>query len=372
MNASGEEREAIEFPIFFHLAPEYRRCGIILVFGYALLAAACIGSQLTDFGSGWDWVLRVILLFSPMLLGALFCYRLKLRIDERGLWRRRFIIWDLWSWESFSGGLIKHGTRLNSFIFPSKFWMNRNLSLEHLSAGDRKQLLGIIKSVWVLPELTSLPDRLSIRWGIRSWARLQNDGIKIGKGKRDVGRFYPWSDLPLVRITRLEHTRRDFKELEVTFPDTVRPMLLRFHDGRPLWEGAEAEIIAAFLERVVPSCKLLITATNDLPQTQAEADWRTNGLDSFDRETRSAYWFAGAFLLLLAIMILYIVVPGLIRLNPMQMNNALWLALCFCVGGMLICFIGAVIVCWFVLSVRNKASRDMHAPLDEWHDRIPR
>jgi hypothetical protein len=372
MNASGEERQAIEFPIFFRLAPEYRRCGIILVFGYALLAAACIGSQLTGFGSGWDRVLRVILLFSPMLLGALFCYRLKLRIDDRGIWRRRFINWDLWSWESFSGGLIKHGTRLNSFVFPTKFWVNRYLSLEYLSAGDRKNLLGIIKHFWVLPELPTLPDKLRIRWGFRSWACLELDGIKIGKGKRDVGCFYPWSALPFVRITRLEHTRPDFKEVEVTFPDTVRPMLLRFQDGRPLWEGAEAEIIAAFLERVVPSCKLLITATNDRPQTQAEVEWRTNVLDRFDQETRRAYWFAGAFLLLLAIMILYIVVPGLIRLIPMQLNNALWLALCFCMGAMFFLFIATVIVCWFVLSVRNKASKDMHAPLDEWHDRIPR
>src|SRR5262249_30865309 len=158
---------------------EYRRCGIYLFVGYLLIAGTVIGLEQLGLKHGWDQLIIFLAIFAiPMLGGALFLCRQLLRVDNRGIWRRRFFRWDLWPWEAFTAGQIHQGTYKDSFVFLSKPWWNRYLFLEFLQEEDREHLAHRIRSVWTPPPLPVLSTELTIRWGLRRWAHLSEKGIE--------------------------------------------------------------------------------------------------------------------------------------------------------------------------------------------------
>ncbi|HZU37231.1 MAG TPA: hypothetical protein VFA18_15015, partial [Gemmataceae bacterium] len=299
MSNLSKEKQAPTGPLFFRFAPEYRRCGMYLFVGYLLFAGILIGLEQVGLTQrGWGPIILVLAILAlPMLGGALCLYRQRLRVDERGVWRRRFFRWDLWPWEAFAAGQVRQGTYKDRFILPSKPWWNRSLCLEFLSDHEREHLVNRIRDVWMPPPLPVLPAELTIRWGLRRWACLSDTGIKVGRGKRAPGCFFPWTTVLRVRLTRLEHGRRDFRAVEILLPGVARPILLRLHEGRPLWTGADAETLGAFLERTVPPDHLLLTAMAGPPRTLAEADWRLLDVNRMEREAKQMAWIPRLWLL---------------------------------------------------------------------------
>jgi hypothetical protein len=94
MNTMGGEGRTDERPVFFGHAPEYRRCGIYFLVGYLLIVATAAGLQLIGVGRGWSAICGLALIAAvPMLGFARFFLRKWLRVDERGLWHRRFLYW---------------------------------------------------------------------------------------------------------------------------------------------------------------------------------------------------------------------------------------------------------------------------------------
>jgi hypothetical protein len=141
MSTLSKEKLARTEPLFFRMAPEFRRCGIYLCVGYLLLAGTIIVLTRLELGAGWDHcAVTAAILGVPMLGGALLIFCQLLRVDDRGIWRRRLFFWDLWPWEAFTAGKVRQDFRKDSFVFPSNPWWNRNLTLELLQADDRAYL----------------------------------------------------------------------------------------------------------------------------------------------------------------------------------------------------------------------------------------
>src|SRR5687768_14057420 len=117
----------------FRIAAQYRRCGWYVLFGLILLIGVAIWVRVVlgrPFQAGNDVIPIVFLV--PIIGGSLALlvgvYRWRLRIDERGISRRRFRTWDLWSWDEFeSGGIRRKG---KSFVSIARPVWNDTLTFE--------------------------------------------------------------------------------------------------------------------------------------------------------------------------------------------------------------------------------------------------
>lgn len=365
MSTLSEEKPVRSGPLLFRLAPEFRRCGVYLFVGYLLLAGTVISLEQLGLVPGWDrGIIFLAFLAVPMLGAALLIYRQLLRVDDRGIWRRRFLRWDLWPWGAFSAGQVHQGTGKDSFVFPSKPWWTRCLFLEFLQDKDREYLANRIRCVWTPPPLPVLPAELTIRWGLRRWARLTEKGIRVGKGKRDGGCFFPWDTVLRVRITRLEHARRDFRAAEIILPGIDQPILLANHKARPLWTGADSETLGVFLERAIPPDRLLLTAMIEPPRTIAEAEWRFLDVSSIDRDTTQLAWIMGSTLLLAIVLLLLFELMRVHEANQRPWDFARIL-------GMVVRWLSVgfvAILTWHVLLGRTKQANAMRADLAAWRE----
>jgi hypothetical protein len=327
-----------------------------------LIVGTAAGMEQLLLGRGWIWVCALAIGAAVFMLGtARYFLRMCLRVDERGVWQRRIFYWDLWTWEGFASGQIRHGASLNSFIDPSKACWNQHLGLL-LDEKDRKYVTALINRVWIPPARPVPPEVLTIRWGLFRWAHLSKEGIQIGRGKHDRGRPYPWSSGVRVRMTRLDHSRRDCSEVELALPGSARPIVFRMHEDLRLWRRASPEQLAGFLESSVPGEHLLITAAEGPPETRAEMEWRLGDLNRMDREMRKTDWIQWvAWLGLVATVLL----PGMVRQsgpNPRPWDLAAGLTL-----GMQFLLLGSWLA--MVQFIRRETNNRIHAKqaqLSEW------
>jgi hypothetical protein len=367
MSTLSQANQTQTGPVFFRLAPEFRRCGVYLFVGCLLLVGTVIGLEQLGLGRGWGEAIPLTAFAVPMLGVVLLTQRQLLRVDDRGVWRRRFFRWDLWSWEAFSAGQVHQGTGKDSFILPSKPWRNRYLHLEFLQEHDREHLADRIRCVWTPPPLRPPPEELTIRWGFRRWARLSQEGIEVGQGKRNGG-FFPWAAVSRVRITRLGHGRQDFRAAEAILPEVPRPIRLVMHRGRPLWTGADSETLGAFLEQAVPPARLLLTAMIGPPRSVAEADWRILDVNRMEREAKQVMWIYWPGLLAAVVLLLLVVIVRVLQPNPPPWDFARIFgvaSMCLLVGCV------ATLGCYTSLSVKRHINA-MRGELAAWREGLQR
>src|SRR5690242_19985078 len=96
-------------PTEFRALPEYRRCSLWAVRGMSALSAIA-------------WVMRAYATTPPLyerkviacaaltcacIMMAILVHSYRLRLDERGLWRRWLFRWELWPWEVFASGQVR-------------------------------------------------------------------------------------------------------------------------------------------------------------------------------------------------------------------------------------------------------------------------
>ncbi len=364
-------------PLYFRFAAKYRRCGVYLVVGYLLLVATNILLQHLDLARHSYQALEMALIFAgPMLGFALLVFRQLLRVDERGVWRRRFLRWDLWPWEAFAGGEVRQGESQSCWVYPSKPWWNRVLALEFLEEKDREYLVGQIHRRWRPPPRPALPEELVVLWWLRRWARLTWAGIYTGKGRRDAGTFHPWSAMLQVRIIRLDHARRDCLGVECTLRQGTGPVALPHgladlalpHEGwRRLWHGADPELVAAFFERAVPADRLLVFAKKGTPRTLAEVDWRLGDLARIRRHCRIIIGLCGTIahgLIPVWLVVFVILRLGAAKPWPWDLSRGL--------GTAAVCILASLYLAifWYVGIAVRKALRSRYAELTSWRTQL--
>lgn len=255
--------------VFFRPAPEWRRVAIYCVLGAWLVIGVWITLRHLGLGRGAaDNTIPLIVTGLAAFMPAVLVWQSAIRIDAEGIWRRRLIRWDLWPWEAFMDGKIQDKTSIDSFRYPEKPLYWRHLHLEFLIDQDRRLIHEAIAKVRNRPKI-ELPEELTISYQFRRHARLTREGIQLWRGKREPGPVIPWVEISPIELIRIDHDRRDFWKLEFPRPagGTIR---LMFIHGSPSWSGADAEVIAAFLSRHVPSDRLHVNAACGAPLDMAE------------------------------------------------------------------------------------------------------
>jgi hypothetical protein len=270
----------------------------------------------------------IFVLFPGFLLFPLAVLSFSLpafRVDERGVWQRWYWRWDLWPWEAFAGGLIRHTSACYGWEYPDKPWYSRTMDFSILNDADRDCLLERVLQVWKPPPV-EVPEEIKLRsHGLPNmYLRVSPRGVVFAEEKGDPPRLYrwseilrapmkldrylefsprgivfsrvtdgeprryAWSDVVQVRVRRFAHWRQDCSGLELEFPAGEPTAFLGKCPGRSRcnWTGADARVVLAYLRRYVGEERVQFTASTGPPRTPDEADRRVRDLDRSDREYR--------------------------------------------------------------------------------------
>jgi hypothetical protein len=269
----------------FALDPQYRRSGAYVAVG--AVAAIILAAALNRVVLGRPWEHTAVAAI-PMLAGVAFgcgIFWWRLRVDTAGIWRRRFVRWELWAWEDFASGQLRFGYSDRSFIDPRRPRWRRTLTLANLTELDREQLWHWIELVWRPTIELALPSVISITYGFLQRAVFDQSGVRMGR--RNVTQ-YPWNDVVSLEIEKLRHDRDDFRRLVLTLPDRAIRLYIARQHGMTIesWRGATASVVAQFLTAHVAREKHAISAILDEARNVAEADRR---IESTSKHLREIY-----------------------------------------------------------------------------------
>jgi hypothetical protein len=347
----------------FRLAPEYRRCGAYLVLFCLLLAGLEVGLKLAGL-TPLSWAQLVgnpLTVMAVALLGiAVLTWRYALRVDDQGVWRRRLFGWDLWPWEAFATGAVRTGTSKDSWVYPARPWHSRYLILEFLAEADRNALAERVRQVW-RPAALPLPEEVEVRYGMGNRLVLSRRGIVFRRRGSDQDRFYRWYEVVQLRVTRVDHARRDFRTLELQLPRVEGPVRLQFQKFGRSWEGPDAEVVLAYLRQYVPADRVQVTALTGPPQDRNEADRRLAELDRADRQLRKDRWVVLALLLAYCSLQTTRILTSA-RRGPLSWDWFEWLAL----GLLFLIFALLGLALWMARAERRRRLRALRSELTGW------
>lgn len=288
-------------PLYFRLAPEYRRCGIYGLVGFLVVLGTAILLIWIDHGFQRNRVrdllgmLPLFMFLAPYLIWSVILLRWRLRVDDRGIARQRFWRWDAWPWEVFADGQVYSGSSSLSFEYPEKPWCHRILLL-HVLAKDDAMLLGdLIKKIWKPPPVPAV-EEITIDYFAhgKKRVRFHRQGIDVRVNAREY--FYPWSAVQKLRITRVDHNCRDFRRLEMLLPEQSMRLRDFRHDLRCRTKTEAREIIAALLLNHVPPDRAVIIACRGPPRSLEECSERLTKLNRQIREHSCVRWFCWCML----------------------------------------------------------------------------
>lgn len=258
--------------------PSLRLCVVCLA-GWLLLSGVAIGMEVAfaRFSFKDTALILLVLAFFTLPLAAVSAWPYAFRVDESGIWQRRYWRWDLWPWEAFAGGLIRHTPWYYRWQYPDKPRHSRSMNFAILADADRDWLLELALQVWKPPQV-ELPEEIKIRlYGIpNKLLELSPRGIVFSRDTGEEIRQYRWSDVVQVRVRRLAHWRLDFNGLELEFPAGEPTEVLGKCPGRAQrnWSGPDAEVVLAYLQRYVGEERVQFTAIMGQLQTPDEAERR--------------------------------------------------------------------------------------------------
>jgi hypothetical protein len=347
----------------FRLAPEYRRCGIYLVLFCLLLAGLEVGLKLAGL-TPLTWaqlVANPLTVMAVALLGlAVLTWRYAVRVDGQGVWRRRLFAWDLWPWEAFATGAIRTGAAKDSWAAPARPWHSRYLFLEFLAEADRTELAERIRLVW-RPAAPPLPEEIEVRYGMGNRLVLSRHGIALRRRGSDQDRFYRWYEVLQLRVTRVDHTRRDFRTLELELPREAEPVRLRPQQFGRSGQGPNAEAVLPYLQQYVPANRVQITALSGPPQDHDEAGRRLADLDRAERRLRKDGRIALAALLAYCLLQTTRLLTSA-RRGPLAWDWFEWLL----VGVLFLLFALLGVALWMGRAERRRRLRALRSELTGW------
>src|SRR5579872_4077963 len=143
----------------FRLSAELRRCGLYWCVGSVLITAtaACLAlfgpaRQQPAPNGGPSPVMGSIVAGVVTIGSALVLYvgnsRFRIRIDGRGISRRRLWRWELWPWAAFRDGQVEPGDTNDSFRSVIPGAPPRVLSIGSLDEESRRFIRAIVRENW--------------------------------------------------------------------------------------------------------------------------------------------------------------------------------------------------------------------------------
>lgn len=298
----SEEPETIDIqPVEFKLGPEYRRvayyaAGTLLLLPIVVAALPHLigipGDELPDVTT------RIIFpAVTGSLIAALLClwvHHWRLRVDEEGIHRRRFVRWQSWPWSDFAEGhVLREGDRV-TFTFPDSAIGNGVLTLALLKDDDTKRIMELIDGVWQAPSMPDVPDELRLSVGSNPLRRREIVLTPNGLESDWTGRMRScrWDEVQEVSLERTTHSQQGFERLCLSLPDKDLELRVIKQQGnrRPNWVGADAREIVAFLMNHVPEERFRVAALHGPANSLADFDARIARTAKGERESRKIAW----------------------------------------------------------------------------------
>ncbi len=276
------------------------------------------------------WVGRIVpkrdmvsLCIGCALLAAalLLPLRWRMRVGPNGVARRLLFNWDTWPWSDFASGRLQklHPCTL---LDPERPWWNRRLRLGCMAADDIREVMAAINVHYRLPPPPDVPDRLTIKYGWRRSAVLDDKGIHLLV--RGQPREYLWRDVRNVHITRMDQIRRDFASLLLTLPEQEIELKLISHQGgtSPSWRSATSEQINEFLLGNLDSDKIDISIAGEQPTKREHVEKK---LEAARKQKREMVIIGAVFLTLIVGFLAWMAVDeGIFAALGMGAMLAIW------------------------------------------------
>jgi hypothetical protein len=229
-----------------------------------------IGLQWCVYGDAPFWVVVFIVLvlaFFTLTPAAVSDWPSAFRVDEHGVWQRWYWRWDLWPWEAFAGGLVRHTSACYRWEYPDKPWYSRTMNFSILNDADRQWLMERVLQVWKPPPV-ELPYEIKLRlYGLPNrYLEISPRGIVLSRVTGEQIRHYGWSDVVQMRVTRFAHWRQDFTRLELEFPAGEPEVIVVIVGKRPdrkgcRYTGPAPEVVLAYLRQYVGEERVQFTAS---------------------------------------------------------------------------------------------------------------
>ncbi len=321
-------------PLELRLAPEFRRCAVYVVAGAGVASGFVVGTKLADLNPrSWGEIAAMVGVFAVGATGLLtVTFRYRLRIDARGVWRRRLLRWDLWPWQAFEGGHVRHGRLGDEVTYPEKSWYWRTISASLLGEASREAFEAAVALFRILPPPPELPDVLMVKYGLRARLELSAEGVRLLAHRHDVGELVPWAEVVKAEVLRSSHARLDFVTLNLHLPGRAAPVRLTHAQGNPTWSGADAEVIASFLRRHLGDSRFELTALRGPPADAAETDRRLARLDKAEQEWRKVGRLTWCVLVAGTLALTVILSEAWNRPNPLHWGRQDWTAMGMALG----------------------------------------
>jgi len=226
--------------------------------------------------------------------------RWALRVDAKGIARRRLISWDLWEWKDFASGRIQ---KKHPFMFvdPLRPWWRGNLNVGYLSPTNAKEVVKLVNLHYRLPPPPIIGEILTLRYrGMRAVV-LKTSGLSLGKyalGKDqpEEQRWHSWQDVQRVHVTRADPVRRDFGRLEIVLPGEELLFMMVSGEHKPAWQGSTAEQLNEFLFRHVALERIEVDIEGERPAARSDLEKQLEQAIKEDRASRLFLWIlTGAF-----------------------------------------------------------------------------
>lgn len=356
-------------PLVIRLAPEYRRCAVYVAVGFLVIAATAVGfhlleakkTPLVNLAIG----LSVVAVPVALLVAGVLRYRIK--IDEHGVWRRRFVRWDLWPWEAFEQGRVRHGKAGDQITYPVRNWYWRTLSASFLADADRTAFETVVRRYRVAPPPPDLPEVVDVKYALRARFVLSADGVRLKAHKDDEGELIPWQDVVRAEVVRSTHDRPDFALLDLFLPEpAARVQLAHTKEGAPTWNGADAETIARYLELHLGDGQFQVTAVRGAPADLAEADRRLARIEADEKRIRQGRWTLGGLTVGGWLLLMVVMLEPWNWLNAANRQQVDWVTTALAAGGLTITLGLQGAMVWGVLHFRARDLRRKRNAVVRW------
>ena len=324
----------------FHLSAELRRAilywlvGAILI-GLTALCVAAFGGVQQQPNAALSPLQGAILFggvaVASAIVGTLLGFRYRIRIDSRGISRRRFWQWELWPWQAFQAGQVEPGDTNESYRWLKPGAPPRVLSLGSIDEEPRRLIRAAIRSIWVPPETAVAPTIPLTTRSSCGRVRLCRRGLIL----RTITRWkkWQWPQVVELHVIRRERDDREPRALEVHVPGRVLRLL------KPD-RGCSFDQLAQLIERNLKPGRTVHIADRDPPICLRELEIREAAVQSNLREVR------GMKLVVLPLTALFLL------LVPFGMN--IWIAKVY-----------GLMACGFFWLIRSFAERDAESKLAE-------
>src|SRR5262245_9227093 len=257
------------------LKPEYRRCAVYAFVGFLVIAATGVWLKAEDPNRS-SWIGTIIFLSiceTAILLMVVGVFRYRIVIDEQGVWRRRYIHWDLWSWEAFEQGKIRYGKLYtDQLTFPEKPWYWRVIASSLFAKPGRSTYEAIVGRYMFRPPPPEVPAAVAVNYSLGCRLELSPDGIRYTAHPKKEAPLVPWSDVIRVEEIRVDHHRPDFLLLELHLPRPTGFVRLKHNCFKPT--GNEVEVLAPFLRQYLDDGRFQLTCLRGPAADVEEIDRR--------------------------------------------------------------------------------------------------